>query len=197
MSVASGDQPGATEPRHIGLAVCQFKCILCRQRFWKKNVLVRRSAKCRGTRFNTDGTRWKCKAWRCRFNDQCPNANSACPICGAYKPPESRPTLPAPETNPAITSRSASSADPNPALASHDPAIGRIDRLSRSIYGHSEGNDEWQRYFENGLRLSDSKVQAQYVDDLIVSELQDEVPAGTVTQLPLYGGVISRHLTEV
>ena len=145
MSVESGDQPGATEPCHCGPAVCKFRCILCRQRFWKKDVIIRRSAKCRGARFNTDGSRWKCKAWRCRFNDQCPNANSACPICGAYKPPEFRPTLPAPETNPAIMSRSASSADPNPALASYDITTGRIDRLSRSMYGHSEGSDVWQR----------------------------------------------------
>ena len=56
-----------------------FSCICCGQRYWKKNKLVRRAAHCRGQ---------NCKAWRCRFNDQCPQASSPCPMCGTFKPSE-------------------------------------------------------------------------------------------------------------
>jgi hypothetical protein len=183
MSVASGDQPGTAEPCHTAPTVCQFRCILCRQRFWKKNVIIRRSAKCRGTRYNPDGSRWKCRAWRCRFNDQCPNANSACPICGAYKPPEFRPTLPAPEVIPAVVTGSASSADPNPASTIREVPAGHVDHLSRPMQGLPEGSDLWRRYFESRPRSSSS------ADNMI--------RAGTETQLPLYGDVVARFLTEV
>ena len=121
--------------------------------------------------------------------------NAQTPI--PHEPPESTPTKPVPESSPAFVSRSASSADPNPALASQDPAVSRTDLLSRSIYGHPGGSDQWQKYFESRHRLSDSRVQVQFVDDQVISDLQDDVPAGTITQLPLYGNVTARHLTEV
>ena len=90
-----------------------YKCISCGKRYWQKKVLVRRSAKCRGIRYHPDGSRWACRAWRCRFNNQCTGANAACPICGAYKPPEFLPDQPVPATDPALPSRSASLADPS------------------------------------------------------------------------------------
>ena len=75
-----------------------YKCISCGKRYWQKKVLVRRAAKCKGTRHHPDGSRWACRAWRCRFNNQCVGANAACPICGAYKPPEFLPDQPVPAT---------------------------------------------------------------------------------------------------
>ena len=94
-------------------------------------------------------------------------------------------------------SRSASSAHPNPDLASQVPAVSRTDLLSRSIYGHPGGSDQWQKYFENRHRPSDSRLRVQFVDDQVISDLQDDVPAGTTTQLPLYENVTARYLTEV
>ena len=114
MSVASGDQASATEARHSCPAACCYKCISCGQRFWQKQALVHCAARCRGMRYNPDGSRWVCKAWRCRYNDQCPGANAACSICGAFKPPEFMPTKPVSAFSPAFLSRSASL--PIPAL---------------------------------------------------------------------------------
>jgi hypothetical protein len=197
MSVASGDQPGVTESRHSGPAACYYKCIVCSQRFWQKKALVRRAAKCRGARFNPDGTRWACKAWRCRYNDQCPGANTACPICGAYKPPESMPTKPVPGSSPAFVSRSASSVDPSPVPTDQDPAVSRAGPLSRSIYGHPGGSSQWEKYVENRSRPSDMRSRVTFVDDQVISDQQGDVPAGTITHLPLYGNVTARYLTEV
>ena len=111
------------------------------------------------------------------------------PICGAYKPPEFRPTLPAPEVIPAVVTGSASSADPNPASTSREVPAGQVDHLSRPMQGLPEGSDLWQRYFESRPRSSSSAVQTQGVDNLI--------RAGTDTPLPLYGDVVARFLTEV
>jgi hypothetical protein len=187
MSVASSDQRGTAEPCHTAPTVCQFRCILCRKRFWKKKVLVNRSAKCRGTRSNPDGSRWKCRAWRCRFNDQCPSANLACPICGAYKPPEFRPSLPAPEVLPATASGSASLVDPSPTSTVLEAPADIVDNLLRPTQALPEDREleerEWQRYVENRPRSS---------------VLADNTTQGaTEVQLPLYGDVVARTLTEV
>jgi hypothetical protein len=187
MSVASSDQRGTAEPCHAAPSVCQFKCILCRKRFWKKKVLVNRSAKCRGTRSNPDGSRWYCRAWRCRFNDQCPSANLACPICGAYKPPEFRPSLPAPEALPTTASGSAFLVDPSPTSTVLEAPADIVDNLLRPTQVLPEDREleerEWQRYVENRPRSS---------------FLADNTTQGaTEVQLPLYGNVVARTLTEV
>ena len=54
-----------------------------------------------------DKFRWRCKAWRCRFNDQCSEANAACPICGAFKPPEFQSLQPANASDQSIPIQSA------------------------------------------------------------------------------------------
>ena len=153
-----------------------FKCISCGKRYWQKKVLVRRSAKCRGVRFHPDGSRWACRAWRCRYNDQCAGADSACPICGAYKPPEFLPDQPAPAPDPAISSRSASFADPSLVPTNVPP-----DRL--------------------GTKLSASCSRGQPSNDSLrevsSSDLSIDLPKGTVTYLPCYDGVSERYLTEV
>ena len=187
MSVASSDQRGTAEPCHTAPTVCQFRCILCRKRFWKKKVLVNRSAKCRGTRFNPDGSRWYCRAWRCRFNDQCASASLACPICGAYKPPEFRPSLPAPEVPPAAASGSAYLGDPSPTFTVLEAPADIVDNLLRpaQVLPEDRGLEEreWQRFVE-GRRDSSSVAN---------STTQGE----TEVQLPLYGNVVARTLTEV
>ena len=70
----------------------QYSCVCCGQRYWKGKNLVRRAAHCKGK---------YCRAWRCRFNDQCPQADQPCPLCGTYKRPEFQPAAPAePVSNP-------------------------------------------------------------------------------------------------
>ena len=198
MSVASGDQASATETRHSGPAACYYKCITCSQRFWQKKALVRRAAKCRGARINPDGTRWACKAWRCRYNDQCPGANTACPICGAFKPPEFMPTKPVSGSSPAFVSRSASSADPSPVPANQHPADSRAGPLARSLYGHPGCSSQWLKYIKNRSGPSGMRSQVTFVDDQVVPDQQGAVPVrGTITHLPLYGDVTERYLTEV
>ena len=63
-----------------------YSCVCCGQRYWKGKKLVRRAAQCKGK---------YCKAWRCRFNDQCPQAEQPCPLCGTYKRPEFQSAVPA------------------------------------------------------------------------------------------------------
>ena len=198
MSVASGDQASATEARHSCPAACYSKCISCGQRFWQKKALVRRAARCRGARFNPDGSRWVCKAWRCRYNDQCPGANDACPICGAFKPPEFMPTKPVSASSPAFLSRSASSADPSPVPANQPPANDCTRTLARSLYGHPDSSSQWLTHVENNSESSGMNPRALFADDQVVSDQQSFVPMrGTITHLPLYGNVIERYLTEV
>ena len=187
MSVAPSDQRGTLGSYQAAPPVCQFKCILCHKRFWKKKVLVNRSAKCRGTRFNPDGSRWYCRAWRCRFNDQCPSASLACPICGAYKPPEFRPSLPAPEVLPATASGSAYLVDPSPTSTVLEAPADIVDKLLRPAQVLPEDREleerEWQRYVGDRRRssfLADNTTQEE-----------------TEVQLPLYGNVVARTLTEV
>ena len=73
---------------------------LCGQRFWQKSLLVRRAARCKGNKANDrDGRPRRCKAWRCRYNDQCPNGGDPCKLCGCVKPAEFQPTCPFPASN--------------------------------------------------------------------------------------------------
>ena len=186
MSVASGDQASTAEARHSRPAACYHKCISCGQRFWQKKALVRRAARCRGMRYNPDGSRWVCKAWRCRYNDQCPGANTACPICRAYKPPEFMPTKPVSASSPASLSRSASSVDPSPVPVNQPPANDSTRTLARSLHGHPDSS----------FRVSTRGTL--FAGDQVVSDQQSVVPMrGTITHLPLYGNVIERYLTEV
>jgi len=149
MSVASGDQASVSELQRSGHTACYYKCISCGQRFWQKKTLIRRAAKCRGTRVNQSGNRQACNAWRCRYNDQCPGANIACSICGAYKPPEFMPTKPVTVSSPASVSRSASSADPSPVPASQPPANRSTGTLISSLYGHPDSGSQWMMLVEN------------------------------------------------
>ena len=197
MSVAPSDQASVPEIHHSVPTACYYKCIACGQRFWQMKVLARRAAKCRGTRYNPDGSRWVCKAWRCRYNDQCPGANAACPICGAFKPPEFLPTQPVSASSPASVSRSASSADPSTVPAIQPPANRSTTVLARSLYGHPDSGSQWVIQAENELEVSGMESSALFVDDQVVSDQQSIVPRGTITHLPCYEGVFQRFLTEV
>ena len=198
MSVASGDQASVPEIHHSGPTACYYKCISCGQRFWQKKVLILRAARCRGMRYSPNGDRWACKAWRCRYNDQCPGANTACPICGAFKPPEFMPTKPVTAASPASVSRSASSADPSPVPANQPSANRSTSTLARSLYGHPDSSSQWVIQVENESQGSGMNPPALFADDHVVSDQQNALPMrGTITHLPLYGNVVERYLTEV
>ena len=153
-----------------------YKCFSCGKRYWQKKVLVRRSAKCRGVRFHPDGSRWSCRAWRCRYNDQCAGADFACPICGAYKPPEFLPVQPAPAPIPSSPSRSVSFADPSLVPTNLPPDRPENEPLASCSSGQPS-NDS--------LR------------EVSAGDLSIDLPKGTITYLPCYEGVSERYLTEV
>ena len=152
-----------------------FKCVSCGTRYWHKNKLIRRSAKCKGVRYDHDGTRQRCKAWRCRYNDQCTAANDACPLCGAFKPPEFQPTQPAHDCRPAHSPRPFS-----PAYA---------DQFSAS-----QPSD--QSYAVPPARYLQEQSEHFFAQES-ASMSQCTVPKGTITQLPLSEGMTQRFLTEV
>ena len=147
----------------------QFKCICCGLRYWKKNKLVRRAAQCKGVRYISEHVRWRCKAWRCRFNDQCLKANAACPICGAYKPPEFQ------SLQPASASDQTSPAEPAPyAYAACHPTRASSSSSSTTLPGFRQV----------------AKQEPVHV-------FQRNIPSGNVTLLPLLEGMTQRYLTEV
>jgi hypothetical protein len=198
MSVAPGDQASFSEFQRSGHTACYYKCISCGQRFWQKKTMVRRAAKCNGTRVSQNGDSQACKAWRCRYNDQCPGANTACAICGAFKPPEFMPTKPVTASSPAFVSRSASSADPSPDLANQPPANLSTGALISSLYGHPDSGSQWMIQVENASQSSGRNPPAMYVDDRVVSDQQNSPQMrGNITLLPLYGDVVERYLTDV
>ena len=198
MSVASGEQASTAEARHSRPAACYHKCISCGQRFWQKKVLARRAAKCRGMRYNPDGSRWVCRAWRCRYNDQCPGADTACPICGAYKPPEFMPTRHVSASSPASLSRSTSSVDPSLVPANQPPANSYTGILATPPYGHPDSSSQWMASVDDNVQSLGMNLPTVFADDLVVSDQQSYVPRrGSITHLPLYGNVIERYFTEV
>jgi len=154
-----------------------FKCVCCGSRYWQRNKLVRRSAKCRGVKYDQDGIRWQCKAWRCRYNDQCTGAGAACPICGAFKPPEFSPTQPAHACSPAHSSGPVSPASTILAPASMPPDHNCTVPPARCP--HAQSN-----HFSVPVQEMTSVSQCI-------------VPRGTITQLPLLEGMTQRFLTEV
>ena len=122
MSAAPADQANFPVIQRGSHRSCYYKCISCGQRFWQKKALVRRAAKCKGTITNpVIGISQACKAWRRRYNDQCPGADNACAICGTTKPPELMPARPATVSSPAFVSGPASSSDPSPSHSSNLP----------------------------------------------------------------------------
>ena len=147
----------------------------CGARYWQKNKLVRRSAMCRGVRYSQDGTRWKCKAWRCRYNDQCTGANAACPICGAFKPPEFLPTQPTHVSSPALLPRPTS-----PASATRTPASLPTDTFCC---------DQPKQHCH--------EQTDQFPVQTMTSMNRSCVSSGSTTQLPLLEGMTQRFLTEV
>lgn len=154
-----------------------FKCVCCGSRYWQRNMLVRRSAKCRGVRYDQDGVRWQCKAWRCRYNDQCSKAGDACPLCGAFKPPEFSPTQPAHACSPAQPSGPVS-----PASAILAPACMPPDHnctVQPARCPHTQSN-----HFS--VPVQEMTASSQCI-----------VPRGTITHLPLLEGMTQRFLTEV
>ena len=198
MSEVLTAQDSISETQYNPHRACYYKCISCGQRFWQKKAMVRRAAKCKGTRVNQNGIPQACKAWRCRYNDQCPGANTACAICGAYKPPEFMPTKPVSAASPASVSRSASSADPSPVPANQPSANRSTSIVARSLYGHTDSSSQWVIQVENELQGSGMNPSASFVDDHVVSDQQNALPMrGTITHLPLYGNVVERYLTEV
>ena len=176
MSTAPDNLAGSSETQPNGHTSCYYKCISCGQRFWQKKSMVRRAAKCRGTRVSQNGVPQTCKAWRCRYNDQCPGADAACAICGAFKPPEFLPTRPATASSPAFVSSSASSTNPSPDPISQLPANHHSRDCFRPLYGHSESGSQWMKHVEQREALQ---------------------KLGNITLLPLYGDVVERYLTEV
>ena len=160
-------------PKHIDTG--QFKCICCGLRYWKKNKLIRRAAQCKGARYNSESGRWRCKAWRCRFNDQCSEANAACPICGAFKPPEFQSLQPASAPDPASSVQPA----PRP-VAACEPA-------STSSSSSSTIRPT----------IHQSSQFGPVVEHVTGSVIQDNAPGGIVTLLPLLEGMTQRYLTEV
>ena len=176
MSIAPGNQAGFSETQHNGHTSCYYKCISYCQRFWQKKAMVRHAAKCRGTRVNQNRASQTCEAWRCRYNDQCPGADAACAICGAFKPPEFMPTRPATASNPAFVSSSASSASPSPDLISQPLANHDSRACSRPLYGLSESRSQW-------MKLVEQREALQKLENIIL--------------LPLYEDVVGRYLTDV
>ena len=175
MSAAPDNRTNAAVTPPSRMDASYYKCISCGKRYWQRNVLVRRAAKCRGTRYSLDGSRWVCRAWRCRFNNQCTGADAACPICGAFKPPKFLPDHPVPASSQVHLSRSTSSVDP-----SLVPANQPSDRC----YTESPAVSPYER--------TDDSFQGA-----MSSHQQGVVPRGTITHLPCYEGVFQRFLTEV
>ena len=154
----------------------RYKCMCCNTRYWKRNKLIRRAAQCKGVRFVPGGSRQRCKGWRCRFNDQCPLANAACPLCGAFKPLEFQSDLPSSPSSQAYYPVPAV-----PAVSSHLPANASSEVIPAPLaMEHLQGRDS-------------SSVPAQKP----CSISGEDIPIGTVTHLPLLEGMTERFLTEV
>ena len=198
MSAASDDQTSTAVAHHNRHAASYHKCISCGKRFWQKNVLARRAAKCRGTRYNPDGSRWVCRAWRCRFNNQCPGADAACPICGAFKPPEFLPTQPVSASSPASLSRSASSVDPSLVPANQPPDRHCTGTSAGTPFGHPDSSSQGTTSVGANVETKDMNSRPLVTADEMISGQQGIVPSrGTITHLPCYEGVFQRFLTEV
>jgi len=153
----------------------QFKCICCGVRYWKKNKLIRRAAQCRGVRYSPGNVRWKCKAWRCRFNDQCSEASAPCPICGAFKPPEFQSLQPADASDQSIPIQSAP--HPDAACEPANPSSSSSSSNQPAVHHPSQ-----------------SGPLGSHVSDPV---FQSNLPDGIVTLLPLLEGMTQRYLTDV
>ena len=141
MSEALTVHEGVPETLNISQRACYYTCVACGQRFWQKKSLVRRAARCKGSMISpVSGKSQVCRAWRCRYNDQCPGANVACAICGATKPPEVLPTRPASVSSPAFLANSASSTIPAPDHARQLPANRDRKYHQDSLWAFAERN---------------------------------------------------------
>ena len=66
-----------------------YYCAACGLRFWKGNRMLRKEVKCTGHTWDRmSQQQFRCKVYRCMFNDQCRHANSLCRVCGEIKPPQ-------------------------------------------------------------------------------------------------------------
>ena len=171
MSNFEGDESAPSGRTDLG----QFKCICCGVRYWKKNKLVRRAAQCKGVRYNSGHVRWRCKAWRCRFNDQCSEANAACPICGAFKPPEFQSLQPA------------NASDQSSPIQSAPHFNAACEPANTSSSSSSSIQPTVHQPSQSGPFVS-------HVED---PAFQSNVPDGIVTLLPLLEGMTQRYLTDV
>ena len=153
----------------------QYKCICCGTRYWKQNKLVRRAAQCKGVRYFSGYERRRCKAWRCRFNNQCSKANEACPLCGAFKPPEFQSLQPASAPN------LPSHVQPVPnSYVAFDPAKASSSSSSSTL-------PVTHQPLQPGPVMRQEPVRA----------FQENIPSGNVTLLPLLEGMTQRFLTDV
>ena len=177
MSAAPADQANFPVIQRGTHTSCYYKCVSCGQRFWQKKALVRRAAKCKGTMTNpASGISQACKAWRCRYNDQCPGAANACAICGTTEPSEFMPARPATVSSPAFVSRPAFSSDPRPSHSSNSPA------------NYSPGG---------ASQVPGGNQSKPFHGDYVIPEQQGSfLRQANITMLPLYGDVVERYLTE-
>ena len=189
---------GVPEAPSIPQRTCYYRCIACGQRFWQKKSLVRRAARCKGNVMSPESMKIQpCKAWRCRYNDQCPEADAECTICGATKPPEFLLSSPASVSSPASLAYPASSSNPVPDRVSQLPASSVSGNISRTLYGHSLSGAQWMAHLENasqepgGNASSDPHMIPPYFP--VCSDTYQSPPA----PVPNLGTVIERYLTEV
>jgi hypothetical protein len=90
---ASDEVSSQRDPSHAligGIAnmmrISPFRCAVCNVHFCKNGKKIRQWSPCGGGVWHPSYRRYYyCKAWLCRFDDQCQNAGAPCPCCKKRK----------------------------------------------------------------------------------------------------------------
>ena len=79
-------EAGFEQPGGYSVRISPFRCALCSLKFSSHNKMMRRAASCRGKAWCTKKSRFfNCRAWLCRYDDNCEEAKKPCPCCGHIK----------------------------------------------------------------------------------------------------------------
>ena len=84
------------------MRIAPYRCALCNFHFCNNGKKIRQWFRCGGEVWHPSyRRRYFCKAWLCKFDDQCQNAGAPCPCCKKIKKLQisKQPTTEIPENN--------------------------------------------------------------------------------------------------
>jgi hypothetical protein len=89
-SVNAPDRPDQPKPATGGVAnhmrVSPYRCALCKRRFYRNGRTFWQWTPCGGSVWNPNTQKhYECRAWLCRYDDECPKAGTPCPCCQKVK----------------------------------------------------------------------------------------------------------------